>query len=74
MVESLENPLMLTNKFFFIKSQFRKLLTPSEDKIEAYSFKFFKNLSTFISLPIALVASQSIICTNSSRMESFNRG
>lgn len=78
MIDSLENPLMIDNKFFFVKSQLNRFLSQglSEhsdlDKVESHSLRFFKNLSTFISLPIVSVTSLSLICPITNRMESFS--
>lgn len=77
MIDSLDNPLMYNNKFFYVKQQLNRLFSvglnehSDLEKVENQSVKFFKNLNSFITLPIVSFASHSLICTATSRMESF---
>jgi hypothetical protein len=78
MIESLENPLMIGNKFFFVRKELNKYYRMAShehqshfETIEIMSFEFIKRLSTFISLQIAYVASQSLICTATNKIVTF---
>ena len=62
-IDSLENPLVTHNKFYFVRKQLGKFLQQghpnysSRELIKSKAIEFVKCLSTFVSLPIVAAAS-----------------